>query len=154
VSKHAQEGGVSVEGDWLYESGSGRNAREHHHSAYTDVNQARQYAGKNWNRYLAVAVGNAQACIRNTSFKLRAVGADLSGCGNSVGAAMAVREFPLNKSGGGIICGAKIMDNTVLALAAAVRLQRCAGKETVRLEKLNAGSPERMSGLKSFCAFA
>ena len=159
VTQYAHERGVSVEGElgcMNPEDGSGM-PDSISHSAYTDVNQARQYAGETGIDTLAVAVGNAHGLYKGIPHLnmerleqiYQGVGIPLVLHGCSGIPAEQIRQAVS-------IAVAKINVNTELALAGsnqiATMLQE---KETVRLEKLMLGARERMSEvMKSFFAFA
>ncbi len=159
VVQYAHERGISVEGElgcMNPEDGS-EMPDSISRSAYTDVNQARQYAAETGIDSLAVAVGNAHGLYKGIPHLnmerleqiYQAVGIPLVLHGCSGIPAEQIRQAVS-------IAVAKINVNTELALAGSIQIAAMLqGKETVRLERLMLGARERMlEVMKSFFAFA
>lgn len=158
VVQYAHERGVSVEGElgcMNPEDGS-EMPDSISHSAYTDVNQARQYVSETGVDALAVAVGNAHGLYKGTPhlnmerleeiYQTTKIPLVLHGCSG-------IPPEQIRKAVS--IAVAKINVNTELALAGsnqiAVLLRT---KGNVRLERLMLGAREGMAEvMKSFFAF-
>ncbi len=159
VTQYAHERDVSVEGElgcMNPEDGSEMPVSISH-SAYTDVNQARQFAGETGIDTLAVAVGNAHGLYKGTPhlnmerlekiYQAAGIPLVLHGCSG----------IPTEQIRQAVSTAvAKINVNTELALAGSHQISTMLQeKETVRLEKLMLGARERMTEvMKPFFAFA